>query len=293
VTPTPEGASTPVRPPVRTPARTILITGCSSGIGLDAARTLAARGWHVLATCRAEADCARLRAEGLASFALDLADEASVAAGAAEALARTGGRIDALFNNGAFAVSGAVEDLPRAALRAIFETNLFGQIDLTNRIIPAMRAQGHGRIVMNSSVLGFIAMPYRGAYTATKFALEGITDTLRREMGPTGIRVVLIEPGPIATPFRRKSIPHFERHIAWKTSARRAEYEAKVLPRLYGPEKPERFELPPSAVTRQLIRALEARRPAPRYRVTVPTRAATLLTRLLPARALDALFGMR
>lgn len=278
------------RPPVNN--RVILVTGCSSGIGLDAARTLAARGWRVFATCRAEADCARLRGEGLESFRLDLADEASVAEAAAEALDRSDGAIDALFNNGAFAVSGAVEDLPRAALREIFETNLFGQIDLTNRILPAMRRRGSGRIVMNSSVLGFVAMPYRGAYNATKFALEGITDTLRREMRGTGIHVVLIEPGPIATPFRQKSVPHFERHIDWRSSARRAQYEALVLPRLYAPAGPERFELPAAAVTRRLIAALEARRPAARYRITVPSRVGAMLARLLPARALDRLFGI-
>ncbi|CAN5643734.1 SDR family NAD(P)-dependent oxidoreductase [soil metagenome] len=269
--------------------KTILITGCSSGIGLDAARELNGRGWRVLATCRAEADCARLEAEGLESFPLDLADETSVAAGAAEALARSGGRIEALFNNGAYAIPGAVEDLPRAALRAIFETNLFGQIDLTARIIPAMRAQGSGRIVMNSSVLGFFALPYRGAYNASKFALEGITDTLRREMAGTGIAVVLIEPGPIATPFRANSVPHFERQIDWQGSARRADYEARVLPRLYAETGGGRFELPPAAVTKVLIAALEARRPRTRYRVTLPTRASALLARLLPARLMDAL----
>jgi NAD(P)-dependent dehydrogenase (short-subunit alcohol dehydrogenase family) len=275
------------------PPRTILITGCASGIGRDAARGLARRGWRVFATCRAAEDCPGLAAEGLESFRLDLADEASVAEGAAEALDRAGGRLDAVFNNGAFAIPGAVEDLPRAALRAIFETNVFGQIDLTNRLIPAMRKAGSGRVVFNSSVLGFLALPYRGAYTASKFALEGFADTLRREMAGTGVSVVLIEPGPIATPFRAKSVPHFERHIDWRASPRRAEYQAIVLPRLYAPEAPSRFELPPDAVTRALVRALDARRPAARYRVTTPTRVAAALTRLLPARALDVLFGLK
>lgn len=268
--------------------RTLLITGCSSGIGLDAARTFAARGWRVLASCRAEADCVRLRTEGLESFPIDLADENSVASGAAEALARTGGRLDALFNNGAFAIPGAVEDLPREALRTIFETNLFGQIDLTNRLLPAMRAAGGGRIVFTSSVLGLVAAPWRGAYVATKFALEGIADTLRVELAGTGIVVVLIEPGPIATPFRRKSIPHFERHIDWQASAHRAAYETRLLRRLYAPDPAgDRFERPPAAVTACLVAALESRRPRPRYFVTTPTHAANLLRRLLPTRALD------
>jgi NAD(P)-dependent dehydrogenase (short-subunit alcohol dehydrogenase family) len=202
--------------------RAILITGSSSGIGLDAARTLHAGGWRVLATCRDPADCRRLEADGLESFPLDLADEAGLAAAAAEALRRTDGRLDAVFNNGAFAIPGAVEDLPRAAFRAIFETNLFGQIDLTNRLLPAMRAAGRGRIVMTSSVLGLVAAPWRGAYVATKFALEGLTDALRLELAGSGIHVILIEPGPIATPFRRNSIPHFERHVDWQASPHRA-----------------------------------------------------------------------
>jgi NAD(P)-dependent dehydrogenase (short-subunit alcohol dehydrogenase family) len=274
-------------------ARTILITGCSSGIGLDAAGTLARRGWRVFATCRSEADCARLRGAGLESFALDLADAASVTAGAAEALARTEGRLDALFNNGAFAIPGAVEDLPRAALRAIFETNLFGQVDLTNRVLPAMRAAGGGRVVFTSSVLGLVAAPWRGAYVATKFALEGIVDTLRLELAGSDIAVVLIEPGPIATPFRKKSIPHFEAHIDWRASPHRAAYEATLLQRLYGPPRRDRFELPPAAVTERLVAALEARRPRARYFVTVPTHGAALMRRLLPASVLDRVLGRR
>ena len=270
--------------------RSILITGCSSGIGLDAARTLHARGWRVLATCRAPEDCARRAAEGLESFALDLASDAGVAAGAAEALDRTDGRIDALFNNGAFAIPGAVEDLPRAALREIFETNLFGHIDLANRVLPAMRAAGSGRVVMNSSVLGVIALRWRGAYVATKFALEGITDALRLELAGSGVHVVLIEPGPIATRIRANSIPHFERHIDRENSPHRAVYEGPLHQRLYRPEAGrDRFELPPAAVTARLVEALESPRPRARYRVTRPTRVAEAARRLLPTALRDRL----
>lgn len=272
--------------------RSILITGCSSGIGLDAARTLQARGWRVLATCRAESDCARLVAEGLESFRLDLADEASVEAGASEALARAQGRLDAIFNNGAFAIPGGVEDLSRAALRAIFETNLFGQIDLTNRLLPAMRAQGSGRIVMNSSVLGFVSLPWRGAYQATKFALEGITDTLRLETRNTGIHVILIQPGPITSRFRANAARAFERWIDWQASPHARAYAATLLQRLNAAQgRKDRFELPASAVTAVLIRALEARNPAPRYRVTLPTHAMALARRTLPTRLLDRLLA--
>ena len=274
-------------------SRSILVTGCSSGIGHDAARTLARRGWRVLATCRAEADCERLRGEGFESFALDYASEVSVADGAAEALERTGGRLDALFNNGAFAIPGAVEDLPRDALRAIFEANLFGPHDLTRRVIPAMRAAGRGRIVNCSSVLGLMAIPWRGAYAATKHAMEGLTDALRLEMRDTPIDVVLIEPGPIATRIRENSIPHFERWIDWRASARAERYERDLVPRLYHPSGRDAFELPPSAVTAKLIRALEARRPRARYFVTKPTFAAETMRRMMPTALRDAVLSRR
>jgi NAD(P)-dependent dehydrogenase (short-subunit alcohol dehydrogenase family) len=266
--------------------RSILITGCSSGIGLDAARGLAARGWRVFATCRQEADCVRLRAEGLESFVLDYADEDSIAAAVEQVATRTGGRLDALFNNGAFACPGAVEDLPRGALRAIFEVNLFGYHDLTRRVIPMMRAQGSGRIVNCSSVLGLVGIKWRGAYVATKFAMEGLTDVLRIEMAGTGIDVILIEPGPITSRIRANAIPHFERWIDWEQSARSAEYRP-LLDRLYAERGPDTFELPPAAVTKKLIRALESRRPAARYYVTLPTHAMGLLRRILPTRLLD------
>ena len=271
--------------------RSVLITGCSSGIGHDAAHALTRRGWRVLATCRAEADCERLRAEGLESFALDYASEESVAAGAAEALERTGGRIEALFNNGAHAIPGAVEDLPRGALRAIFEANLFGPHDLARRLIPAMRAAGRGRIVNCSSVLGLTALPWRGAYVATKHAMEGLTDTLRLEMRSAPIHVVLLEPGPIRTRIRENSIPHFERWIDWRGSARAAQYERTLLRRLYAPSGPDAFELEPRAVSAKLIRALEARRPRARYFVTRPTYAAEILRRAAPTALRDALLA--
>ena len=185
-------------------------------------------------------------------------------------VSRTGGTLDALYNNAAYACPGAVEDLPRGLLREIFETNLFGTHDLTRRVISLMRAQGHGRIVNVSSVLGLVGMQWRGAYAATKFALEGLTDVLRMEMTGTGIAVVLIEPGPIQTKIRVNSIPHFERWIDWQGSARAGQYRS-LLNRLYKEGGPDRFELPASAVTAKLIVALESPRPKPRYFVTLPT----------------------
>ena len=267
-------------------ARSILITGCSSGIGFDAAVGLAARGWRVFATCRQEADCERLRGMGLESFVLDYADSASIAAAVAEVKTRTGGRLDALYNNGAFGCPGAVEDLPTDALRAIFEVNLFGYHALTLAIIPMMRAQRAGRIINCSSVLGLVPMKFRGAYVATKYAMEGLTDVLRLEMEGTGIRVILIEPGPITSDIRKNSIPHFERWIDWKASARAAEYEG-LLSRLYTARGPDRFELPASAVTKKLIHALESPRPKARYFVTKATYIMNVARRVLPTAGLD------
>ena len=266
--------------------RSILITGCSSGIGYDAAHRLRSRGWRVFATCRQEADCQRLRDEGFESFRLDYADEASLADAVAQVQARTGGTLDALFNNGAFACPGAVEDLPRGALRTIFETNLFGYHDLTRRVIPLMRAQGHGRIINCSSVLGLVALKWRGAYVATKFAMEGLTDVLRIEMAETGIKIILIEPGPVTSSIREKAIPHFERWIDWENSARAPEYAA-LRSRLYHSSGPDKWELPASAVTAKLIHALESARPKARYYVTTPTHLMGFARRILPTRLLD------
>jgi len=265
--------------------RSVLITGCSSGIGLDAARTLAARGWRVMATCRAEADCDRLRAEGLESFRLDYADPDTIAQGAARALA--GGRLDALFNNGAYAIPGFIEDLPTDALRAIFEANFFGWHDLTRRILPAMRAQGGGRIVQCSSVLGFAPARWRGAYVATKHALEGYTDCLRLEMRGLPVHVSLIEPGPITTRFNVNALKQFDRWIDRAGSARAAELDGIRARYARGDGPPNRFELPPSAVTAKLIHALESPRPRGRYYVTTPTYLVAALRRLAPRRALD------
>ena len=271
--------------------RSVLITGCSSGIGYNAAHTLAKRGWRVFATCRKREDCARLQSEGLESFPLDYTDADSIHAALATALERTGGTLDAVFNNGAYAIPGAVEDLPTPALRALFETNLFGWHELTRAVLPVMRAQGHGRIVQNSSVLGLGALKWRGAYVATKFAVEGLTDVLRLEMAGTGIHLVLIEPGPITSKIRQNSIPHFERWIDWERSPRADQYRATLLDRLYVKRETDFWELPPDAVTRKLIHALESRRPRPRYYVTTPTYIVGSLRRLLPTRALDWVLG--
>ena len=273
-----------------TPPRSILITGCSSGIGECAARVLRSRGYRVFATARRARDVERLCAEGFEALPLDLADSASIRTAVAAVLDATGGTLYGLFNNGAYGQPGAVEDLRREVLREQFETNLFGAHELTQLVIPVMRRQGHGRIIQNSSVLGFAAMRFRGAYNASKYALEGLTDTLRLELAGSGVFVSLVEPGPIASRFRDNAYRMYRKNIDPETSPHRETYRAmEARLQKEGPAVP--FTLGPEAVVAKVIHAMEARRPRERYYVTVPTYLFGYLKRILPTRALDAIVG--
>lgn len=266
----------------------VLITGCSTGIGYHCAKQLQALGYQVIATCRQVEDVERLREEGLICLQLDLADSDSILSAFKQVLHETGGKIDLLFNNAAFGLPGAVEDLSRQAMEFQFQTNVFGTQELTNLVVPIMRQQGGGKILYNSSILGFAAMQYRGAYNASKFAIEGFADTLRLEVKKDNIQVSLIEPGPIISDFRKNAFEQFTRWIPQGTSAHQSSYNA-MLARLetIGPSAP--FTLGPEAVTKCVLHALKTSRPKIRYRVTVPTIVFALLKRLLPNRALDFL----
>lgn len=266
--------------------KSILITGCSSGIGQCVAHGLHARGHRVFATARRVEDVERLKSEGLTSTALDLDHSGSIRNALDEILQLTGGTLDALFNNGAYGQPGAVEDLRREVLREQFETNVFGTQELTNQVLPVMRRQGHGRIIQNSSVLGFVALPFRGAYNASKFALEGLTDTLRLELAGTGIRVSLIEPGPITSRFRDNAFAAYLRNIDKAGSVHRDKYET-MENRLTAQGSVAPFTLPPEAVLKCVIHALESPRPRIRYPVTIPTHTFGILRRLLPDSAMD------
>ena len=268
--------------------KAILITGCSTGIGYCVAKGLQQRGYRVFATARRPESVQALQDEGLESLQLDLDDSDSIQLAVSEILERTEGKLYALFNNGAYAIPGAVEDLSRDAMRKQFETNFFGWLELTNLVIPVMRKQGYGRIIQNSSVLGFVAMPFRGAYNATKFAIEGLTDTLRLELKDTNIQVSLIEPGPITSHFRVNAAKAFKQHIDAKHSVHRKKYEHLVDKLNHeGPVVP--FTLPPEAVLKRVIHALETNRARTHYYVTFPTYLFGYLKRILSTRMLDAL----
>ncbi len=267
--------------------RAILITGCSSGIGHHVAHALAQRGYRVFATARKEEDVRRLQEEGLEeALRLDLDDPASIRRAVETVLKRTGGRLYALFNNGAYGQPGAVEDLSREVLRAQLETNLLGTHELTCAVLPAMRRAGEGRIIQNSSILGFAAMPYRGAYNCSKFALEGLTDTLRLELRGTGIHVALVEPGPIRSRFRQNAYRKFVENIDFEASPHRDRYR-NMIERLRKEGDAAPFTLGPEAVLKRVIHALESPNPRPRYHVTFPTYLFGFLRRVLSTRMLD------
>ena len=270
--------------------KSILITGCSTGIGLCVAQALQQRGYRVFAAARKKDDVETLKTMGLESLQLDLDKPESIQAAVTEILKRTNGTLDALFNNGAYGQAGAVEDLSRDVLRQQFETNVFGWQELTNLVLPVMLKQGHGRIIQNSSVLGFVALKFRGAYTASKYAIEGLTDTLRQELIGTNIYISLIEPGPIESQFRANSFVAYKKNINKETSRFKSEYE-KTEERLSkeGPAVP--FTLPPEAVLKKVIHALESRKPKPRYYVTFPTYLFGYLKRILSTRFMDKLLN--
>lgn len=266
-------------------SRTILITGCSSGIGAHCARALKVDGWTVFATARQPSDIEALKADGLSAHYLDYREPDSISALVEAVLNETGGRLDALYNNGAHALPGAVEDLPLAGLREQFDVNFFGWHDLTQHIVPVMRRQGHGRIVHCSSILGLVPMKWRGAYVASKFAVEGLMLVQRMELEGSGIHVSLIEPGPIATRLDYNALKQMERYIDVETSVHRDAYYRRMARLAAGGSK-SRFKLGPNAVYDVLKEALENPRPKPHYLVTRPAKFTDFARRFLSKRAL-------
>lgn len=249
--------------------KTVLITGCSSGIGLESARELKRQGFRVLAACRNPADAAHMNGMGLIGIELDLDDPASVDRAADDVIALTGNRLFGLFNNAGFGVYGPLSTLTRAQLEQQFSANFFGAHQLTQRLLPAMIPHGEGRIVMTSSVMGLISTPGRGAYAASKYALEAWSDALRMELHTTGIKVSLIEPGPIRTRFT--------------DNVNQIEQDKPVE----NPGIAARFTLGPDAVVEKVRHAFISDKPKLRYPVTLVTHAVGWLKRLLPACAMD------
>ena len=266
--------------------KNILITGCSTGIGYCVAKGLKENGYRVIASARKQADVSRLEEEGFDTLLLDVDDSQSIQKAASDLKSLCNGELYALFNNGAYGQAGAVEDLTRTTLEKQFSTNVFGWIELTNSLIPLLRQQDSARIIFNSSVLGLIALPYRGAYNASKYAIEGFADTLRLELSDSNIKVSLIEPGPVESRFRQNALASLKANIDIENSFHKNKY-LKQIERMekVGPAAP--FTLPADAVLKKVIASLESKNPSPRYYVTLPTYLFGTLRRILPTRWLD------
>lgn len=270
--------------------RTIFITGCSTGIGYTAAHQLQQHGFNVIASCRKQEDVARLQSEELTCLYLDYSDSQSITNAVADIIRLTDGKLYGLFNNGAYGQAGALEDLPRDALKEQFEANFFGWHQLVTELLPVMRKQGEGRIIQNSSVLGIVAMKYRGAYNSSKFAIEGWTDTLRLELSETNIKVSLIEPGPIETEFRSNALKAFKKWVNVDNSYHKEKYLIQQQ-RLEKEQSGSAFVLPADSIIPPLLHALNSSRPKNRYRVTFPTHLFAVLKRLLPTKYLDMILN--
>ncbi len=268
--------------------KSILITGCSSGIGLHCAKRLQEDGWMVIATARKSEDIKMLQDLGLHSVALDYANAKSIKKCFENVMVITEGKLDALFNNGAYGQGGAVEDISTDVLRAQFEANFFGWHELTNLCLPVMRAHKSGRIVHCSSVLGLVPFRWRGAYNASKFALEGLASTMRLELADTQIYVSLIEPGPIESKFTINGLEHFEANIDRENSVHKLEYENQ-LARLKSGGGTDKFRLGPEAVYTKLTHALNSSKPKAHYYVTTPTKMMAFAKRFLPQSMIDSL----
>jgi len=273
--------------------KSILITGCSSGIGLATAKFLSRNGWDVYATCRKIKDVKKLNNLGIRCFQLDYTSEKSIDQALQEILKQTSGSLSAIFNNGAFALPGALEDIPSNGMKEIFEANFFGWHYLIKKVLPVMRAQGFGRIIQCSSILGFITLAYRGPYNSTKWALEAYSDTLRLELEGTGIKIISIRPGPINTLIRKNSIINFNKWVDWKNSKLKKLYEEKLIPSLVNDNENNQFnnffELQGEDVAKVVLVSLETKNPKFIYNVTIPTKFMGFMIRFLSKKLLHKL----
>ena len=264
--------------------KTVLITGCSSGIGFCLANGLRAAGYRVFATARKEKDITKLKELGFDAFLLDLASSSSIKAAISKLYQKTDS-LYALINNGAYGQAGALEDISREALEKQFQVNVFGWHELTNLVLPSMKERNIGRVVYISSVLGFVAMPFRGPYVASKFAIEGLVDTLRLELKQTKIKLSLVQPGPIESKFRQNAFLAFKENVDPSNSDYKREYKA-MIERLNS-DKNIQFTLAPESVLRCVLHALESKVPKNHYRVTFPTKLFGILCRILPSSWMD------
>ncbi len=273
-------------------ARTVLITGCSSGIGATTAIHLRDRGWRVAPTARKPEDLERLRSDGFDPISLDVQSPEAVERAIETATRMFPEGIGALVNNAGFGQPGAIEDITRDELRRQFEVNVIGVHDLTRHLLPAMIGQGYGRIVNIGSILGLYALPFIGAYSASKFALEALTDALRAEMSGTGLGVSLIGPGPIRSSFRDNAASLTDGSVAGRVSRFDALYERGTRTVKEG-KAYSRGTLAPLAVAKKIEHALTSRRPRGRYSVTTQALICEQALRVMPRSVMQAILAYK
>ncbi len=270
------------------PQPAVFITGTSSGIGYAAALHMKNCGWRVFSGARKSEDLERLAEEGFEAVSVDLARSDSVQEAADKVLRECDGNLAGLVNNAGYGQPGALEDLDREQMRRQFEVNVLGLQELTNAVLPSMIQQGSGRIVHISSVVGRVSLPFMGIYSASKFAVEALADAQRVELTGTGVRVSLVEPGPIHTQFSKNALGSVNDGIPSDTS-RFADLYRRELARRGGQREYRPFSLPPEAVAKKIEHALTARRPRRRYAVTLPAHLGSWMSRLAPDALLDAI----
>ena len=268
--------------------KSVLITGCSSGIGLCLAHGLRSEGYRVFASARNINDVDKLKALGFESLLLDLSSSNSINEAISELYQKTDS-LYALINNGAYGQAGALEDISRKALEKQFQANVFGWHELTNLVLPKMRKENVGRVIYISSILGFVAMPFRGAYVASKYATEGLVNTLRLELNDTNIKFSLVQPGPIESKFRANAYLAFQENVDSSKSNYKEQYNT-MIQRLES-EKNVQFTLPPEAVLKCTLHALKSSSPKIHYRVTFPTKLFAFLGRILPSSWMDKILN--
>ena len=261
----------------------IVITGCSTGIGLETAKYLQSKGIKVYATVKNSNDIATLREMGLENvMKLDVRESTEISAVIEEVL-RQDSKIDIWFNNAGYGQAGALEDISTNVLREQFETNVFGLHECTRQIIPIMREQGYGKIIQHSSVLGLVSLFGRGAYNASKYAIEGLTDTLRLELKDRDIYAVLLNTGPITSNFRKTAMQKLRYNIDIENSIFRDSY----LNNLKKKKSKVPFNEEPISVAKVVYEIVQAKKPKPRYYITKATVILGYLKRFISTSMLD------
>ncbi len=261
----------------------VLITGCSTGIGLKTALYLQKKGYMVFATARYQKDVKILKSRGLQAYKLDVTKKITIEQCLENVLSKTGGSIDVLFNNAGFGQTGAMEDISTDVLKKQFDTNVFGLFEVTNQVLKIMQTQGYGKIIQHSSVLGLVSLKLRGAYNSSKYAVEGLTDTLRLELINTDIYISLLNTGPIRSNFRQNAIKNLKKNVDIDSSRFKDIYYRNIN----ATKSDVPFSLEAIDVAKIVEKIIETKKPAPRYYITKATYIFGILKRLLSTALLD------